>query len=400
MNNYTSIELMDSLKVGREGIMYLESCINKGEINLSDLSLLDDLTDLLDLIENVVEKVTKPQRVKEINSNIKFYIESLKNSVVIEDVESFLYNFRFHFKSLYRILEYEVAYILENDIDKYQYPELYPDINTIDHNIIMEKGNESRFKVSIVLLAYNNINYTRDCVESIIKHTNNIDYELILVDNGSTDGTKEYFESIPNAKVIHLKYNIHLVKGFNIGLMAAEGKYSAAVCNDFIFTPNWLYNLILCIESDPTIGFVSPGATSISNMQQIDIPFNSKEEFEKEAERYNVSNSRKWEERVVLLPNVLCCPTALLDSIGYYDTRFYRGEFLDDDISFRIRRAGYKLIYCGDTITHHYGSLTTSIDHQSNSLEEGRKTFYEKKLENIYNSKLYRIYDFLINLFR
>lgn len=67
-----------------------------------------------------------------------------------------------------------------------------------------------------------------------------MDYELILVNNGSNDGTKEYFESISGAKVINLKYNLHLVKGFNIGLMAAEGKYCAAVCNDFIFTPNWL----------------------------------------------------------------------------------------------------------------------------------------------------------------
>lgn len=378
MDNHSSVELMDSLRIGREGILYLENCINNGEINMSDLRLLDDLIDLMNLVENIVQQAIKPHRVKEINDNIKFYIECLKNSVLIEDVQSFLYDFRFHFKSLYRILEYEVAYILEKDIDKNHYPEYYPDVSVIDHNNIIEIGNKARFKVSIVLLAYNNIDYTRDCVESIIKHTKDIDYELILVDNGSTDGTKEYFQSISNAKVIYLKYNIHLVKGFNIGLMAAEGKYCAAVCNDFIFTPNWLHNLMICIESDPTIGFVSPGATSISNMQQINIPFNSKEEFEQKAEQYNISDPRKWEERIVLLPNVLCCPTALLDYIGYYDTRFYRGEFLDDDISFRIRRAGYKLIYCADTVTHHYGSLTTSIDHQSNSLEEGRKTFYEK----------------------
>lgn len=393
MDNHNSIELMDSLKIGREGIIYLENCINNGEINMSDLQLLDDLINLIDLIEHMVQKAIKPHRVKEINDNIKFYIDCLKNSVLIEDVQSFLYDFRFHFKSLYRILEYEVAYILEKEIDKRLYPEYYPDVTAIDHNNIIEVGNKARFKVSIVLLAYNNIDYTRDCVESIIKHTKNIDYELILVDNGSTDGTTEYFQSISNAKVIYLKYNIHLVKGFNIGLMAAEGKYCAAVCNDFIFTPNWLHNLMICIESDPIIGFVSPGATSISNMQQINIPFTSKEEFEKKAEQYNISDPRKWEERIVLLPNVLCCPTALLDHIGYYDTRFYRGEFLDDDISFRIRRAGYKLIYCADTVTHHYGSLTTSIDHESNSLEEGRKTFYDKyDLDAWTEARMNRVY--------
>lgn len=134
-------------------------------------------------------------------------------------------------------------------------------------------------------------------------------------------------------------------------------------------------NLLICIESDPDFGFVSPGATSISNMQQIAMPFISKADFREKAREYNISDPSKWEERVVLLPNVLCCPTALLNRIGYYDTRFFRGEFLDDDISFRIRRAGYKLIYCGDTVTHHFGSITTASDHLTNSLEEGRKTF-------------------------
>lgn len=113
-------------------------------------------------------------------------------------------------------------------------------------------------------------------------------------------------------------------------------------------------------------------------MQQISISFNTIEEFQQKAGEFNVSNPSKWEERVVLLPNVLCCPTALLERIGYYDTRYFRGEFLDDDISFRIRRAGYKLIYCADTITHHYGSLTTVSDHQTNSLQEGRQTFLER----------------------
>ena len=132
------------------------------------------------------------------------------------------------------------------------------------------------------------------------------------------------------------------------------------------------------MESDSKIGYASPGATSISNLQQISIPFTSIERFQEKAGKFNSSDPRKWEERVVLLPNVLCCPTALLQCIGYYDTRFYRGEFADDDISFRIRRAGYQLVYCGDTVTHHYGSVTTAQDHQNNSFQEGKETFFQK----------------------
>ncbi|MGS5021999.1 glycosyltransferase family 2 protein [Paenibacillus sp. JJ1683] len=378
MNNYTATQILETLQSGHEAICYLEDCIHRGELNLSDIIIFDNMVELLYALENATSNVSVPNRVKEIKANIMFYIEHLKQNAINENVEAFLYDFRFHVRSLFRILEFEIAYIVEDFVDKQDYPRLYPEVGIVNHGDIAALGEKAGCKVSVVLVAYNNLNYTRDCVESILMNTDNVEFELILVDNGSTDGTKEYFDSIPGAKVIHLKYNLHVVKGFNIGLMAAEGKYSAAVCNDFIFTPNWLKNLMICIESDPEIGYVSPGATFISNMQQISIPFSSKEDFQEKAREYNVSDPTKWEERVVLLPNVLCCPTALLDRIGYYDTRFFRGEFSDDDISFKIRRAGYKLVYCADTVTHHYGSLTTASDHQTNSLEEGRQTFIDK----------------------
>ncbi|MWC30906.1 glycosyltransferase family 2 protein [Paenibacillus sp. MMS18-CY102] len=378
MDNQSAVQVLGIVEIGRDGVSHLENCIYNGEIGPNDMAVLDTMAELLEALEHGTSHIPIPNRVKEINANLLFYIDELKQHLVDENVETFLYDFRFHFCSLYRILELEVAYIVEKFVNKRDYPRLYPEVGSVDHNEIIAIGEQARCKVSVVLLAYNNLDYTRDCVQSILDHTNDVEFELILVDNGSTDGTKAYFDSVPGAKVIHLKYNIHLVKGFNIGLMAAEGKYCAAVCNDFIFTPNWLSNLMVCIESDSQIGFVSPGATSISNMQKISIPFTSKEDFIEKARAYNVSNPTKWEERVVLLPNVLCCPTALLDRIGYYDTRFFRGEFLDDDISFKIRRAGYKLIYCGDTVTHHYGSLTTASDHLTNSLEEGRKTFLDK----------------------
>ncbi|MEK3789569.1 glycosyltransferase family 2 protein [Paenibacillus sp. FSL K6-1230] len=233
--------------------------------------------------------------------------------------------------------------------------------------------------VSIVVLAYNNLEYTRLCVESILQFTSHINYELITVDNGSSDGTREYFHSIPNATVVCLKENIGPTRGFNEGIKAARGKYTACVCNDFIFTPRWLDNLLQCIESDDSIGFVSPGANHISNMQQIKGDYSTVQEMLHFAEEYNHSDPKKWEERVRLLPCVLMVRTPLLKELGGYDERFYFGEFADDDIGFRIRRSGYKLIFCKDTFTFHYGSITTGHDQRvNNSLQKSRQIFYHK----------------------
>lgn len=253
-------------------------------------------------------------------------------------------------------------------------------------NIIVRINSElvtvdetNRPLVSIVLLAYNKLEYTKLCVESIYKYTSNIKFELITVNNGSSDDTKLYFDSLSNSKKIDLINNVRPVDGFNAGIELAEGKYTACICNDFIFTVNWLGNLLKCIESDESIGFVSPGANIVSNYQQINSNYNTIDELEEFAENYNVSDPKKWEERIRLLPCVLLCKSELLKNIVGYDSRFYFGDFADDDISFRIRRAGYKLIYARDTFVHHFGSVTVKEDHiENNSLEISRKIFIDK----------------------
>lgn len=242
-----------------------------------------------------------------------------------------------------------------------------------------ETFKEDKVLVSIVLLAFNKLEYTKMCVESIYKYSENVDFELIMVDNGSSDKTKEYFKWLPNKKKIYIKENIGPVNGFNRGMKEAEGKYVASVCNDFIFTSNWLKNLVICMESDENIGYVSPGASLISNLQQINGEYSNISEMQKFAKKYNRTDPKKWEERVRLLPNVLFIRRKILDFVGYYDSRFYFGEFADDDISFRIRRAGYKLMYAGDTFTYHAGSITTGeAQKENNSLEVSRKLFYDK----------------------
>lgn len=233
--------------------------------------------------------------------------------------------------------------------------------------------------VSIVILGYNHVDYTKMAIDSIYQYSEDIEFELITVNNGSSDGTKDYFDSLPNKKKIHLEKNVGPVNGFNIGMKAAEGKYIAVVCNDFVFTTNWLKNLVVCIETDERIGYVSPGSSSISNLQQINGNYRDIDEMQEFAKTYNISDPNKWEERVRLLPNVLFVKKEVLDVVGYYDPKFYFGEFADDDLSFRIRRAGYKMIYAADTFTYHFGSVTTDKEHKENkSLEVSRQIFVKK----------------------
>ena len=66
--------------------------------------------------------------------------------------------------------------------------------------------------VSILIIAYNRIDKTKNCVESVLKYTDDIDYELVLVDNGSSDGTYDYFKSVQykNKKIIKITKNLQI----------------------------------------------------------------------------------------------------------------------------------------------------------------------------------------------
>jgi len=234
--------------------------------------------------------------------------------------------------------------------------------------------------VSVVVQSYNRLDKTKNCVESILKYTNDINYELILIDNGSTDDTLKYFKSVKHPK----KTIVHVTK--NIGsyvptIYKLNGKYLAFVCNDTYVTKNWLTNLITCMKSDESIGSVVPVISNGSNNQGADITFNSLEEMQEKAALHNVSNPQLWNERIRLVIQLAVYKREILDLVGLGDYGFFH-DFADDDLSFRIRRAGYKIVLCKDTFVHH-DHIRTNLNNDeinafNNSIESGKKDFRNK----------------------
>lgn len=213
-------------------------------------------------------------------------------------------------------------------------------------------------KVSLIMLAYNKLEYTRLAVESLYKYTSNIDFEFITVNNGSSDGTKAYFESLPNEKKLNFEDNVGGDRAFNEAIKYAEGEYTVFLNNDLIFTENWLENLIKVIESDPKIGVVVPVCNSSSNYQVVQLEYYDTNMLQEVAKKYNKSDSSKWEERLRLMLYAAIFRTKELKELGGLDEIYSPGGFDDDDLTCRYRRAGYKLILTKDTYLHHYGSIT------------------------------------------
>lgn len=233
--------------------------------------------------------------------------------------------------------------------------------------------------VSIILLAFNHLEYTKLCVESLYRFTSHIHFELITVNNGSSDDTQQFFDTLPNHKKMNYSDNVGGDTAINAGLQLAEGKYTVFLSNDLVLTAHWLDNLLTCIESDETIGIVVPACSASSNYQQVNLNYNNMAEMAQTAAFYNTSNHGKWDERVRLITYTFLIKTELFKQLGGLEEIYNPGGFDDDDLSFRVRRAGYKLIYAKDTFVHHFGSITIQSDYEKlNLLERNRRIFSSK----------------------
>ena len=240
--------------------------------------------------------------------------------------------------------------------------------------------------VSIYFQAYNHLeDYTNPAIDALLRYTEEIDYELILVDNGSTDGTFEFFKTVqhPRKRIYRITKNIGAFYGYFAAKYATcgrflRGKYFVGLPNDILVTKNWLQNMLICMESDERIGFVVPMSDNVSNLQYVDLGYSDFDDMQEKAALFNVSDPRKWHDRLRLIPTVCMIRTSLRE---LYEADYaFVYDFADDDISFAYRRLGYRIVLCGDTFVHHEGSTIVGVNQQEHSenLEKGRILFRRK----------------------
>ena len=129
--------------------------------------------------------------------------------------------------------------------------------------------------VSVVVLCYNGLkDLTKPCIESLIQCTK-VNYEIIIVDNASTDGTAQYLRELEaKSQNICIQLNSEnrgYAGGNNVGIKSARGEIVILLNNDTLLTPGWLDKLRDFIVSHPTVGLVGPVTNSAGNEQRIDL---------------------------------------------------------------------------------------------------------------------------------
>jgi tetratricopeptide (TPR) repeat protein len=235
-----------------------------------------------------------------------------------------------------------------------------------DPPTIAQRDNDD-IPTSISVMAYNQLEYTKHCVESILHYTAE-PYELLLTDNGSTDGTFEYFERVksfhPDTRIIRNFQNRNVEANTNFVCSLARGKYIVGVSNDIMVHDCWLKYLIKQIESAPNIGMAGPRCNNISGPQAAQAEYDTLEAYHTFAAEW--SRQHRGENFPVsrIVGMFTITKKSVLERIGGWDpdlpTNGRDGAYgySDDDFSLRMRVAGYKLLVASDVFIHHFGSAT------------------------------------------
>lgn len=233
-------------------------------------------------------------------------------------------------------------------------------------------------KVSIIILTWNTKDFLTACLDSLKRFKSDIGYEVIVVDNGSTDNTIEYLEeNYPYVKSIRNEKNLGTSER-NKGIMAATGKYIAFIDSDIEFIEeNTFDKLISILDSDIRIGLVSPklildnGETQLSckNFLSVYTPILRRLDFIsaiKETELYKKQLMADWDHNAVREVDYTVAAfwvfkKEVVDKIGMLDTNiFYAPE--DVDYCIRVWKGGFRVVYVPHAkVKHHYQRITRKI---------------------------------------
>lgn len=255
-------------------------------------------------------------------------------------------------------------------------------------------------QVSIIIVNYNTVSLTKQCIRSIYYFTSNLQFEIIVVDNNSTDGSKiEISSEFPNVIFISNKENMGFGRANNLGSKIAKGKYLFFLNSDTLLHYNAISKLYTFMESNLEGKIGACGGRLINSMGSPGISYGNfptereiiwslclinffPRYFQSQLSSAVIPNSNKDKDVDFISGADLFIRKDLFTSVGMFDSDFFM-YCEDAEICYRIKKAGYRLIYKGDISIIHLESgsqdkATIYSDRRFLMIMKSRLLFFEK----------------------
>ncbi len=257
--------------------------------------------------------------------------------------------------------------------------------------------------VSIILVNYNGAEVLPDCVNSIEKLIPISDYEIILVDNASSDGSPELVAQNPHINLIRLSENLGFGAGNNAGAHIATGEFLLLLNTDTILTSNILPHLISLMHARPEVGIIGPKLLNADGSFQISISPALGIKGESQARQLNDDYKKgnihqieqkyqKTQEVDIVVGAAFFIRANLFHTLGGFDENFFM-YFEESDLCQRAQNQGYKILYTPDVSLIHLKGYSIQKAANAMAVEYRRsQIYYYQKHRPFWEQLVLRLY--------
>ena len=254
------------------------------------------------------------------------------------------------------------------------------------------KNIMKQVEISVIIVTWNRVERVVKCIKSVLS-SSYANYEIVVVDNGSTDNTYNYIsKKFPQINLIRSNKNLLASGGRNLGAANAKGKYLLFIDDDNIIDKKMIEELIGNIKAIPRAGLIGPKMYYLTSKKTIWYAGADINKLTSKTSYFGIYEKDKGQyskvKQVGHIPNAFMIKRDIFNKIGKFDIKNFLMHYEEADLAERVRQRGYKVLLIPKAITYHDTPLKTKENKGAGlALNNAERAYYNLRNRVVFMKK-------------